>query len=110
MRPEQLFKCLSDQTRLDLVLRIYSKGEACVCELTDDLGKNQPTISRHLAQLRNCGILRDRRDSQWVYYSLEPGLADWALSTIEAAHQARQQENYLALSSEAGSIINNRKN
>ncbi len=107
MTPEQLFKCLSDKTRLDLVLRIYSKGEACVCELTDDLGRNQPTISRHLAQLRNCGILKDRRDSQWVYYSLDCGLADWAISTIEAAHQARQYNEPLVQTPDPHVVMGN---
>ncbi len=41
------------------------------------LGESQPKVSRHLAQLRNSGLLADRRQGQWVYYRLHPDLPDW---------------------------------
>lgn len=68
-----------------LTLLIHSEGELCVCELTHALGESQPKISRHLAQLRSCGLLSDRREGQWVYYGLEPSLPDWASVTLKAA-------------------------
>ena len=49
--PLQLFKSLSDETRLSLVLLLREKGELCVCELTSVLKETQPKISRHLALL-----------------------------------------------------------
>lgn len=50
--PLQLFKNLSDDTRLSLVLLLREKGELCVCELSETLRQSQPKISRHLALLR----------------------------------------------------------
>ena len=49
LNPLQLFKTLSDETRLSLVLLLREKGELCVCELTTTLRESQPKISRHLA-------------------------------------------------------------
>lgn len=92
MNPEQLFKCLADETRLLSTLLIQAEGELCVCELMEALEDSQPKISRHLAQLRNCGILSDRRDRQWVYYRLHPQLPKWVtdiLATTSAAQQGR---------------------
>ncbi|HBU4172980.1 TPA: metalloregulator ArsR/SmtB family transcription factor, partial [Klebsiella pneumoniae] len=64
--PLQLFKSLSDETRLSLVLLLREKGELCVCELTSVLKETQPKISRHLALLRENGLLTDRRDGKWI--------------------------------------------
>nr|WP_224750028.1 metalloregulator ArsR/SmtB family transcription factor [Halomonas sp. ML-15] len=85
MEPARLFKCLGDETRLLLTLLIYREGELCVCELTHALDESQPKVSRHLAQLRTCGVLIDRREGQWVYYGVMPTLPDWILATLEAA-------------------------
>lgn len=88
MTPVQLFKCLADETRLRLVLLMQAEGELCVCELMAALGESQPKISRHLAQLRNCGLLQDTRRGQWVYYNIHPSLPGWASSVIDAATTA----------------------
>lgn len=83
--PVQLFKCLSDNTRLTIVLLISTEAELCVCELTCALDVSQPKISRHLSQLRLCGVLQDRREGQWVYYRLRPAFPEWGREVIEAA-------------------------
>lgn len=77
MQPSAFFKCLSDDTRLRLVLLTVAEGELCVCEFTAALQQSQPKVSRHLAQLRNCGLLSDRRAGQWVFYGLHPQLPKW---------------------------------
>jgi len=77
-----LFKALSDATRLKIVMLIQLEGELCVCELMVALADSQPKISRHLAQLKKIGLLLDRRQKQWVYYRLNPELKDWMLQTI----------------------------
>ena len=92
MNAIQLFKCLSDETRLNSTLLIHQEGEACVCELVAALEESQPKISRHLSQLRNCGILMDRRKEQWVFYSLHPDLPDWALHVLDEAGRAHKRE------------------
>lgn len=90
LEPVQLFKCLSDETRLSTTLLILQEGELCVCELMEALDVSQPKISRHLAQLRNCEILDDARRGHWVYYSISTNLPPWAkdmLSVVCDAHQ-----------------------
>jgi len=59
-----------------------------VCELHGALGESQPKVSRHLAQLRSCGLLTDRRQGQWVYYSLAPGLPGWVIEILGALGNA----------------------
>ena len=89
LEPVQFFKCLSDETRLYAMLLILVEGELCVCELMEAMNNSQPKISRHLAQLRNCGLLDDARRGQWVFYSLAKNLPKWAknvLDTICNAH------------------------
>ena len=78
MSPIDFYKCLSDETRLRCILLIYKQDELCVCELTEALNEIQPKISRHLAQLRNCGLIQDRRQGQWVFYRINPELPVWA--------------------------------
>ncbi|MCE9683478.1 metalloregulator ArsR/SmtB family transcription factor [Halomonas sp. M5N1S15] len=87
LEPNKLFKCLGDDTRLLLTLLIRQEGELCVCEMTHVLEESQPKVSRHLAQLRGCGVLNDRREGQWVYYGLQEELPTWAVKVLEAASQ-----------------------
>ena len=68
-------KFLGDRNRLR-ILTALSRAETCVCDLIDDLGLPQPLVSYHLRKLRDAGLVRTRRDAQWVYYSLDP--ESWA--------------------------------
>jgi ArsR family transcriptional regulator, arsenate/arsenite/antimonite-responsive transcriptional repressor len=65
--PAQLFKTLSDPTRLRL-LNLLACGETCVCELTGTLRVVQPKVSRHLARLKRAGLVEARRDGKWMHY------------------------------------------
>lgn len=71
------YKALSDEIRLKSLLLIQEKGELCVCEIMSALDESQPKVSRHLAMLRNSGLLLDRRHKQWVYYRLHPLMHSW---------------------------------
>ena len=84
MSPESLFNILSDPTRLRALMLIQSEGELCVCELTGALGAPQPTISRHLAHLREAGLVTDRRDGLWIHYRINPALPAWILEVLKA--------------------------
>jgi ArsR family transcriptional regulator, arsenate/arsenite/antimonite-responsive transcriptional repressor len=64
-----VFKALADETRLR-ILHLLLQGELCVCEMVEVLGASQSKASRHLAVLRNAGLVEDRREGAWVYYSL----------------------------------------
>jgi len=83
-------KQLSDQTRLRSLLLLHKEGELCVCELTHALGLSQPKISRHLAHLRDSGIVESRREGLWVYYSLHQSLPDWALNILDSSSLAAE--------------------
>lgn len=68
----EVFKALGDLTRLRiLLLLLYAHKELCVCELVDALEENQYNISRHLKILRQSGLLKERKEGRWVYYSLD---------------------------------------
>ena len=64
-----MYMALADQTRLRL-LSLMRDQEVCVNDLTETLGDSQPKISRHLAYLRNAGIVDTRRDGKWIHYSI----------------------------------------
>lgn len=66
------FKALADPTRLAIVNRLASSGDACVCEF-QSLGLSQPTISHHLRILREAGLIEvAHKRKTWVFYRLVP--------------------------------------
>ena len=79
---DQFFKSLGDLTRLRMLVLLSREGELCVCELTHALGEIQPKVSRHLAQLREIGLVLDRRQGQWIYYRLNPKVPAWAREVL----------------------------
>lgn len=64
-----LFHALSDETRLRLLERLR-EGEQCVCELTDVFKTGQSRLSFHLRVLKDAGLVTDRPEGRWIYYSL----------------------------------------
>jgi len=71
-----LFRSLGDPTRLAILRRLAS-GEARVVDLTDSLGLAQSTVSKHLACLRDCGLIDFRVDGRQSFYALtRPELLD----------------------------------
>jgi len=69
--PERFFRALADRTRLRL-LNLLGREEVCVCFLVEILRTNQPNVSRHLAYLRQAGIVVARREGKWMHYRIEP--------------------------------------
>jgi ArsR family transcriptional regulator len=69
---------------------LQQEGELCVCELTIALDLSQPKVSRHLASLRQCGLLQDSRKGQWVYYQINSALPDWTAPLLTNALLAAQ--------------------
>ncbi len=67
---EKLFLALSDRTRLSL-LTLMVREPVTVGYLSDQLGESQPKTSRHLAYLRNAGLVSTTRNGKWVYYQVE---------------------------------------
>jgi ArsR family transcriptional regulator len=63
------FKLLSDETRFRIMVLLYH-NDFCVCQLTGITGISQPNVSKHLARLRDMGLVKDERREQYTYYSL----------------------------------------
>jgi len=82
MKPDSLFSILSNPTRLRALMLIQSGGEVCVCELTFTLNESQPKISRHLALMREAGIVESRREGTWMHYRINHCLPDWSKEII----------------------------
>jgi ArsR family transcriptional regulator len=80
---DTFFKMLADSTRLRCLLLMQAEGELCVCELTHALNLSQPKISRHLAHLREAGVLVARRNGTWMNYRINPDLQGWALDILQ---------------------------
>src|SRR5215208_2706493 len=68
-RATRLFHALSDGTRLSILQRLRM-GERCVCDLTDALDAAQSRLSFHLKVLKDAGLVIDRKDGRWMYYTL----------------------------------------
>ena len=76
-RAVALFHALSDATRL-AALDMLRGGERCVCELQDELDVAQSRLSFHLKVLKDAGLVADRREGRWSYYTIVPGALEEA--------------------------------
>ncbi len=65
-----IYKALGDQTRLKIVLAL-SDGEMCVCDLASYLCLSESAVSHQLRRLRELSLIKNRRDGQILYYSLD---------------------------------------
>ena len=65
----QLFKALSDPNRL-MIVDMLSCGELCACVILEKFQISQPTLSHHMKNLCDCGLVNGRKEGKWTYYSL----------------------------------------
>jgi ArsR family transcriptional regulator len=87
IQAETILRALADGTRLRLVHLLLSRDELCVCELTEALQIVQPKVSRHLAILRDAGLVLDRREGLWVHYRIHPDLPAWGEQLLESVQR-----------------------
>lgn len=85
-----VFKALGDPVRLRLFHLISLRDELCVCHLTEALALPQSTVSRHLAVLRQAGLVATRRDGKWIHYRLTGNEAK-ALATLVRQYADNRQ-------------------
>lgn len=79
----QALKAVSDPTRLRMI-KLLQVRELCVCQLMQALDMRQSRVSRHLAILREAGLVSDSRDGQWVTYSLDhESFNDYSIPVLE---------------------------
>lgn len=79
--PVELMKALADETRLTSIVLLL-EAPMCVCDLMAQLALSQPKVSRHLALLRDVGLVTTERRGQWVYYSVANNLPAWVINTF----------------------------
>ncbi len=82
---ERVFKALADRHRVKILNRLLgAAGEAvCVCDLEELLGLKQPTVSYHLKQLLDAGILEREKRGSYAYFSLSPGALERVRELLE---------------------------
>jgi len=85
-----LFKALSEPVRLRILYLLLEQGELCVCDLVEALALSQSVVSRHLAYLRNSGLLLTRREGVWMYYQVDHAHSFSALLLTQFRDSARE--------------------
>ena len=75
-------KSIADQTRLAILTMLHD-GEMCVCEIMEALPVSGPAVSHHLRILRQAGLITDRRQGKWIFYSLDPDAVESAASLLD---------------------------
>jgi ArsR family transcriptional regulator len=79
---QAFFEALADPMRRRILALLLGAEERCVCDLHGVLAASQPKVSRHLAVLREAGLVMTRRQGVWVHYRIHPQLPAWALRVL----------------------------
>ena len=70
-----LMKTLADPTRLTMIAALWKANQpVCICDFTASLELTQPTISHHMAKLKDAGLVDSQKDGIWMYYRLRQDL------------------------------------
>ncbi len=94
----KIIKAMAHPTRLFIVDELARGGQRCVCELTEMIGVDMSTVSRHLAMLKNAGIIEDEKRGAQVYYSLRVRCVLSFFECVESVMKsnAKNQQRLLA--------------
>jgi ArsR family transcriptional regulator, arsenate/arsenite/antimonite-responsive transcriptional repressor len=94
-----LFELLADSTRRRILALLLEHREICVCRLVGALDLPQPKVSRHLAAMREAGLLVSRRKGTWILYRFDPQVPGWAMRVIGMMGEGARVEPQLAMDS-----------
>ena len=94
--PDAVFRLLGDETRLRALVLLHGCESLCVCELVEVLQLSQPKVSRHLAMLREAGLVLDERRGAWVHYRVRPDLPGWVAEALGAAVSGARETGWFA--------------
>ena len=89
----EILKALAHPTRVYIVDLIQREGPHCVCQLTERIGVDTSTVSRHLTVLKNAGVLQDRKEGTTVYYSLGCDCIADFMTGLESLLRARHMRD-----------------
>jgi ArsR family transcriptional regulator len=79
----EFHKAMADKTRLR-ILALLKIEDLCVCEFVEILQMTQPAVSQHLRKLKNAKLVKERREGQWVFYSLDGSMFPFFQAVLEA--------------------------
>ena len=88
----KIIKAMAHPTRLFIVDELSRSDERCVCELTEMIGVDMSTVSRHLAMLKNVGIIEDEKRGSQVYYSLRCRCATDFFECVESVMKSNAKD------------------
>ena len=88
MDVSQIFKALSDETRIKIAYALSEEDELCVCDVANIVGSSTATASHHLRLLRNLGLAKYRKEGKLVFYSLDD---DHVRQLIKIAFEHQQE-------------------
>ena len=94
----KIFKAMAHPTRLFIVDELAQAGERCVCELTEMIGVDMSTVSRHLAVLKGAGIVQDEKRGSMVYYRLRLKCVPQFFDCVESAMKCNAEDQQRLLS------------
>jgi DNA-binding transcriptional ArsR family regulator len=92
MNTQLIFEAFADSTRRRILALLADQGELCVCELTAALAEGQPKISRHLATLKEAGLVIPRRAGTWMHYRLDDSVPQWVIGLLQSLCQGAVAE------------------
>ena len=88
----EFYKIVGDGTRLKLICALFD-SEMCVCDLANVLSMSKSSISHQLSKMKECGVVKARRDGKEVYYSLDDEHVIEILQTTITHIQHKKEEN-----------------
>jgi ArsR family transcriptional regulator len=92
-----LFELLADSTRRRILALLLEHREICVCRLVGALELPQPKVSRHLAAMREAGLLVSRRKGTWILYRFDPQVPGWVMRVIAMMVEGARAEPEFAV-------------
>jgi ArsR family transcriptional regulator len=98
----EVLKAMAHPTRVYIVDAIATEGALCVSEITERIGADTSTVSRHLAQLKHAGVLFDRKEGTTVYYDLTCNCISDFMNGLEAVIRARHERETQSFAATVG--------
>ena len=88
----KVFKAFCDENRL-MILEILQSGEKCACHLLEKINISQSTLSHHMKILCESGVIKNRKEGKWTYYSISNEVCEYAFSLLKILTKVHSNEN-----------------
>ena len=88
----KVFKAFCDENRL-MILELLQSGEKCACHLLEEVNISQSTLSHHMKILCESGVVKNRKEGKWTYYSINHKGCEYALKLLKILTTVYSNEN-----------------